>query len=75
MNKHHDKFIKFWKYNLRQPSTWAGLFLLFLTSLIYSDKILLHEFLLRLIHSNGFLELIFGLISGALIMHNPRTKE
>ncbi|HXS59277.1 MAG TPA: hypothetical protein VN703_00495 [Candidatus Sulfopaludibacter sp.] len=63
------KFIFWWVDNLRRPSTWAGLMLLFLGYLIYNDKIVLHKLLEEIISDYDFIKVLLGLISGALIIH------
>ena len=67
--------ISWWGHNIKLGNTWIGILILILTYFIYSDKIILHQFLEKLLEDNRFIELILGLISGALIIHKPSQQQ
>lgn len=63
------KWLEWWIDNFKRPSTWAGIFCIVLSVLIYNDKSVLHLFLEQIVGNHYTIELIMGVISGALIVH------
>lgn len=62
-------FLDWWVDNLKRPSTWCGLFLVFISYEIWNDTDALHLFLMQIVKDPNFVGIVVSLISGALIAH------
>jgi hypothetical protein len=69
------KVINWWSQNIKQRSTWIGIFLFVTAYSIYCDKLVLHTFLMSMVKDNNFLEILIPFLSGGLVFHQQKVDK